>query len=221
MVEFYNEDELQQSAFARVILTGDRGVGKTVAVLRSSPLPICVINCDGPGAPMAAKRHGAKGLMIADITCAQEWKEACKSAVKMAAEGKVKTIVVDTVTLLINNIIGVEMGKKFDGFDIWRETLQNFLDGYNLLWKAQAHVFIIAHYDMADGQLTLDGKLKKDLPALAHDIVHLDYKPGRDPQRAFHLGPSAMGMTKSREIDENKVIPADVKVLLAELGLEE
>lgn len=216
---FYNEEELQSSAFARVLLTGDRKVGKTVSVLTTAPGPICVLNADGPGAPMAAKRHGAKGLLILDVISCELWIKGCREAAKLAAEGKVKTIVVDTVTLLINNVIATEMGRKFNGFDIWRETLQCFMLGFNILRQAQAHVFVLGHFDLQDGQLTLDGKLKKDVPALIHDIVHLDFNPKREPSRGFHIGPSASGLSGGRNCDENKLIPADVGELFKELGI--
>lgn len=216
---FYNETELQESSFARILLTGDRKVGKTTAVLTTAPGPIIVLNADGPGAPMSAKRHGAKDLLIADVTTCALWLKGCHEAAKLAEAGKARTIVIDTVTLLINNVISVEMGRKFNGFDIWRETLQCFLSGFDTLRKSQAHLFVLGHYDLADGQLTLDGKLKKDVPALVHDIVHLDFNPKRQPDRAFHIGPSASGLSGGRNCDENKIIPADVGELFKELGI--
>lgn len=216
---FYTDTELQESAYARVLLTGDRKVGKTTSVLTTAPGPIAVLNADGQGAPMAAKRHGAKDLLILDVDSCELWLKGCRAAKDLAAAGKVKTIVIDTVTLLVNNVISVEMGRKFSGFDIWRETLQCFLAGFGTLRQAQAHLFVLGHYDLQDGQLTLDGKLKKDVPALIHDIVHLDFNPKRDPDRAFHIGPSASGLSGGRNCDENKIIPANVGELLKELGI--
>jgi hypothetical protein len=169
---------------------------------------------------MAAKRYGAEGLKICDVTSTDLWKKACRAAYEMADAGAVKTIVVDTITLLINNIIAVEMGRKYSGFDIWRETIQHFMLGLDLLRHAPAHLFLIAHFDLQDGQLTVDGKLKKDIPALMHDIVHLDFKPNRDPQRAFNIGPSASGISGGRNSDENLVIPANVGDLLRAFHLE-
>jgi hypothetical protein len=216
---FYTETELQESAYARILLTGDRKVGKTTAVLTTAPGPIAVLNCDGPGAPMSATRRGAKGLLIADVNTVSDWITACKTVTKMAAEEKCRTIVVDTVTLLVNNILSVEMGRKYSGFDIWRETLQVFLAGFNMLRTANAHLFVLGHYDLQDGQLTLDGKLKKDVPALLHDIVHLDFNPRRTPTRGFNIGPSASGLSGGRSCDESKLIDADVGELFKELGI--
>ena len=231
-LEFYSEADLEGGAFARVLLTGDRKAGKTTAVLTTAPGPIAVLNADGPGAPMAARRFGAKGLKILDVTGPELWIKGCEAAANLAKAGEIKTIVADTITLLVNKVIAGEMGRRFKDYHIWSNTYQCFMNGLEILERAQAHVFLIAHYDMDNGLITLDGKLKKDIPAMAHDIVHLDYKPGRttrDPEtgtitkleRAFMIGPSASGLSGGRHSDENKIIPADVRLLLAELGISE
>ncbi len=170
---------------------------------------------------MAATRHSAKDLLVADITSVAAWERATAGAVKLANEGKVKTIVVDTITLLVNDVLSREFARRLSGFDIWRETLNSFLQGFDKLKAAPAHLILPAHYDLNDGQVSLDGKLKGMVPGLVHDIVHLDFNPKRDPSRAFHVGPSASGLSGSRNCDENKIIPADVRELLAVLGYEE
>lgn len=218
---FYSEETLKNSAFARVLLTGPQKAGKTTAILTTAPGPICVLNCDGEGAPMAAKRHGAKDLLICDVSSVALWERGVAGAVKLANEGKVKSIVVDTITLLINDVLSREFSRRYSGFDIWRETLNSFLQGFDKLKAAPAHLFLPAHHDLSDGQVAVDGKLKGMIPGLVHDIVHLDFNPKRDPARAFHVGPSASGLSGSRNCDENKVIPANVRELLALLGYEE
>jgi hypothetical protein len=221
-LEFYDEGELQRSAFARILLTGEPKVGKTTTILATAPTPICVLNCDRPGAPQAAIRHGAKDLKILDVDTVAIWEKGYKAAWKLAEEGKVKSIVVDTLTLLVNNTLTLEHGKRFaNSFDARRETINCMLAGLNCLFTASAHVFIVAHYDQSDGLISLEGRLKKDIPGLIHDRVHMDYNAKRDPQRCYHIGPSVNGLSGGRSSDENKIIPADVKVLLKELGIEE
>lgn len=220
---FYDGSELAQSAYARVLLTGDRKVGKSVQIIGTAPRPVAVLNGDGPGAPQAVKRYFdfADGeLKILDVTSVDLWKKGCVAAKKMAEDGQIKTIVVDTITLLVNSILAREFGRKFTGFEIWRNTCDTFMAGLEHLKLAPAHVFLISHFGIEDGQITLDGKLKKDVPALVNDIVHLDFKPGREYPRMFNIGPSASGLSGGRSSDENKQIPADVSELLKEFQLE-
>ena len=221
MVDFYDESELQDSAFARVLVTGLPKSGKTVAVLSTAPTPIVVINCDKPGAPMAAKRHGATGLKICDVTNAASWRGAYQQAIKMAEAGECSSIVVDTITMLVNNIIAPEMARSNEGFAIWKETLNRTLAGLNALMESPAHIFLIAHYGMEDGQISLDGQLKQTVPALVHDRIHLDFNPKGKPPRTFLVGPTASGLAGGRHSDESKALPADIKAVLAEFGYTE
>jgi hypothetical protein len=223
--EFYSGDELEKSAYARVLLTGRRKIGKTVSLLLTAPGPIAMINCDGPGAPQAALRfmtpEQKASLKVCDVTTASGWRKACAGAYAMAERGEVRTIIGDTITLLINKTLAQEMAQKFQGYEIWRNVQSEFYAGFNRLWTAQAHVFIVAHNDMDNGQLTLSGALKEDFPGLMNDIVNISYMPKREHPRMFEIGPSASGLSGGRTSDENKQIPADVRILLAELGLEE
>lgn len=219
---FYDETELKQCTYARVLLTAEPKVGKTTTVLTTAPGPIAVLNCDRPGAPQAAIRHGAKGLKILDVDTVALWEKGYRAAYKLAEEGLVKSIVIDTLTLLVNNTLSLEHGRKFaNSFDARRETINCMLAGLNCLFVAPAHVFVLAHYDQSDGLISLEGRLKKDIPGLIHDRVHMDYNAKRDPQRCYHIGPSVNGLSGGRSSDENKVIPADVKILLKELRIEE
>lgn len=214
---FYTENELPKNSHARILLTGKPKDGKTTSLLCTAPGPIGVINCDGEGAPMAAIRHGAKDLKIWDVKCIEDWQMAVDTFYKMAAKDEIKTIVVDTITMLVNNIVAVEAASKFSGFDIWRETMNYTLRGVNRLFDAKAHVFFVAHYEISDGQVQLQGKLKDVMTALPHDRVHLDFDPKRTPSRQILLGPSASGLSGGRRSDESKAIDADFTKLLKEL----
>lgn len=220
MSDFYTEDDLAESAYSRILLTGDPKTGKTTSVLSTAPGPIAVLNCDGPGAPMAAKRHGAKNLKIKDVTCVADWISGVKAAVKLAQAGEVSTIVVDTLTMLVNNVIAYEFGNKLSGFDIWRETKQKSIGGLMALLNAPAHVFLLAHYDIKDGQIMLEGSMKGGVPAMVHDRVHLTFDPKKTPDRVFHVGPSASGLSGGRHSDENIQIEANASLLLETLGYQ-
>jgi hypothetical protein len=215
---FYDENELQASAFGRVIVTGPRKMGKTTALLTTAPGPIAVLNCDGEGAPIAAKRFGAKDLKIVDVTSPDLWRKAVDGAIKLADKGEVRSIVVDTFTLLVNNVLTLAHNKRYEGFEIWRNVLDDGIRGLTKLSYAQAHVFIVCHHNLEDGQLLLNGALKEQVPSMMHDIVQFEFRAAKEPRRVFHIGPDAAGMTGSRLCDENKTIPANAEQLLCELG---
>lgn len=212
---FYDENQIESSAYARVLLKGLPKTGKTTSILTSAPGPICVLNCDGPDAVQPAKRFGAKELKIADVTSASMWARAVDGACALAKEGAIGTIVVDTVTLLINNVLTLEYHQQFpgDSFAVYKETFASMAKGLNKLKKAPAHLFVVAHCG-EDGKLDVEGKSKEVLPRLLNDIVYFDFDSKRNPRRAFHVGPSASGLSGSRSCDENKIIEADVKKLL-------
>jgi hypothetical protein len=216
-VVFYDENELAAGAHARILVTGAPKAGKTTAVLTTAPGPICVLNCDGPGAAMAAKRHGAKGLRILDVTSPTKWKKGVAAACAQAEAGEVKSIVVDTVTVLVNQVLTLDYNTRFSGFEIWRNVLDAGMRGLMKLLSAPAHVFILSHYSVDDGLITLAGSLKQDVPALVHDRIHLEFDPKATPPRFFHVGSGPLTGGRSGR-SEHRTIPADVKLLLTELG---
>lgn len=221
-LEFYSEIEMQREAFARILLTGQKKVGKSTAVYTTSPTPIVALNADGRDALMPAKRQGAQGLQILDVTSADIWRKGVDAAIRMALDGKCKTIVIDTFSILINHTLTLEYQKKFAGekdkFAVWRAVLDDGLRYLHRLLNAPAHVIVICHVDPDSGHLTLNSSLKSELPSLISDIVHLEFRAKEAPARVFKIGPDASGLTGGRNSTENKVIPADVTMLLKELG---
>lgn len=216
---FYDETQLAEGAYARVLLTGDPKTGKTTSVLCTAPGPIAVLNCDGPGAPMAAKRHGAKDLKILDVDCADRWLKGVDASIKLAKAGEVRTVVVDTITHLVNVVLELEMSRRYQGFDIWKNVYNKTIDGLAALKdELDAHLVVCSHFSVKDGVIPLDGKMKSVLPGFTHDIIHLDYSDKNDPPRQYIMGPSASGLAGSRRIDKGMMIPADFSQALEILG---
>lgn len=222
-LEIYSDDDLQECAFARVLLTGDAKAGKTTLVGTTAPGPILFLNCDGMGAPIAAKRHGGK-FMVVDIGGIEQLQEAVQLACTMAAKGEVRTVVLDTITLLVNVVLLTQLRHRYRnekdvGFIVYRETGLAVIAALQKLINMPAHLFVLAHYDTKDGLITLEGKLKKDVPGLVHDRIHLTFDPKKDPTRQLLIGPTASGLSGGRNSDESKTIAADIKLLLGELGI--
>lgn len=216
----YLGSAMEDSKFARILCTGKPKTGKTLATLRGG-YDTYVINCDKKYAQSHAANYGIDitKMRFMDVECFDDWKEACMEAVSLSKEGKINLVVLDTITNLVNNVIAPEMSTKFQGFEIWRNTVDNVLNGINYLFKeCQAHLVMNAHYDFKDGVIELDGKLKSVIPSLAFDIVKVDFDGARDPEFAFQIGPSPSGLTGGRHSRHNKTLPADLAVLLKELG---
>lgn len=220
---FYSGETLEDSAYARILLKAQPKIGKTIAVTTTAPEPVLTLNCDGRDGLQPARRHGAKLPFVKDIQNHKDWMAGCKGAAQLANEGKVSTIFVDSLTLLVNDILVPEFNEKFagtkdEGFGVYRETLVSISRGCSILRKANAHLIVSVHVDQ-ELKLDMSGQTKELLPRLLNDIVYMDFNVGRKPPRAFHVGPSASGLTGARSSDENKVIDANVKTLLDTLGL--
>jgi hypothetical protein len=128
---FYTEKELAASAKFKGLITGVSGCGKTRMTLTTAPKPICVLNCDGPGAPQAALRGKANSLLIKDVTDRNSWLRGCDQALDIVERGLAQSIVVDTVTMLVNQILVIGYVAKLgeDNFGVYRGTQTSGLPG--------------------------------------------------------------------------------------------
>ncbi len=224
-LEIYTEEDMKREAFARILLTGHRKIGKSTAIATSAPGPIGVLNIDGRDALQPAKRHGAKGLQIVDVTSADVWKKGVTKFIQLAGEGKVKTIMVDTFSILVNDKLTLEYKQKYrddkNKFAAWDAVMDDALRYVHKLLQAPAHIFLICHVSRETGDLVLNTQLQERLPALINDIVHMEFngkEADADRKRTFRYGPDVSGLSGGRSSDENKVIPADASLLLRELG---
>ncbi len=214
-------DEAADESFARVLLLGPMKQGKTTALLTTSPGPILVINCDGVGATKYPKSQGAKFYQI-DVRTRKQWISACKKAVALAAEGKIKTIVVDTITLLGDEIL--EELKIVDGYDKWAELADSITTGCRQLFGASAHLFIVAHMDPREDEVAgimplIPGKTKVWLPSKVADWVL--FCVDDTGQRKFLVGAQGKWSHSGRNVKRSVTINADVRDLLAELEIPE
>src|SRR5688572_8736466 len=140
-----SSDEVQAEAFARILIVGAMKVGKTTAVAETAPGPILIGNCDGTAATVFPASRGAKFLEM-PIKNRASWRKFVDTAVKLANDGKIRTIMVDTITLLADSIAG-ECESTLTGFDIWSELEKQLKAGLRRLLDAPAHVFLLAHID--------------------------------------------------------------------------
>jgi hypothetical protein len=220
----YDQTSAQENAYARVLLIGPAKAGKTTCLALTSPGPALIINCDGDGATKGAAAQGAEFMAI-DATNRPSWKRAVGLAHQLAAEGKVRTIIVDTVTLLCDNLLD-DITVTLEGWEVWRELAEVLRGGIKKLLTAEAHVFVVAHVepesDSAAGILpSIPGKMKVKIPGLLDDWILLDVEAERQPhERQFLLGPQKSWTHSGRNVKRTCAIPADVGELFRELGIK-
>ncbi len=217
----YDHEHASENAYARVLLVGPAKQGKTTAVARTAPKPL-IINCDGANATKGAASHGAAFKAI-NVTNRPSWQKAQTTAKALVDAGEVETVVVDTITLLADNLLD-DISLTLEGFEKWGELVHQLIGGYKALEKLDAHLFVIAHmtggYTGSAGILpAIPGSAKERLPAMVDDWILFDCVPGRVPERAFTLGPQGEWQASGRNIRRNCVIPAEVPALFGELGI--
>jgi hypothetical protein len=211
---------VQASAFARILLLGPAKAGKSTACA-TAPSPL-VINCDGQGALKGAARLGGKFLAI-DAYSRATWKAAIRQAVGWATEEKCRTIVVDSVTLLQDNLLD-EIGQSFSGFEKWGELARELVGGLKILLKAPAHLIVTAHM-MADSDNiagivpVLSGQSKTRIPALLDDWVLLETLTEPTVKRQFLVGPQKNWTASGRNVRRSCAVEPTIPALFAELGI--
>jgi hypothetical protein len=220
----YTTAEIKESAFGRFLIVGPPKSGKTSALL-TAPKPL-LINCDGPNAALGAA-HQAKcpdDTPILDAYSIQSWKLAVQAAKKVVAAGVCKTIIVDTVTLLADNILDELKAKKFDGFLLWNEFDSIIRIQLKQLLSLDAHVFLVSHIDSGHeegaGIMPLfPGSGKRKIAGMVDNWVLMDLMPTRVPQRQFVLSPQENWHGSCRNLNRANVCPATVPDLFAALGI--
>lgn len=215
--------QVAEEAFARVLILGQMKIGKTSALCTTAPRPV-IINCDGIGATQYAAIENGSDFWQLDVNGLKTWGDAVKEACRMANDGEVETIIVDSVTLLSDEL-HAELAKSLSGFDLWGGLALELQSGLRRLMKAPAHVFLVAHIDPSKdssaGILPLiGGNTKVWLPAKVSDWVLFSYESGRKPDpRAFLVGPQDDWPRSGRRIRRSiEICPPDVGDLLEELG---
>lgn len=218
---FYDDQQVAETGYARILITAPPKAGKTVSVVSSAPGPVVVLNCDGGEALVPARRHGGKFRAV-DIDSARTWDLATKAVVKMAEAGECRTCVVDTITLLAGNVLQREMALRFTGFDVYSQVENAIMSGLNRLLAAPCHLFVLAHITKEDGVGILPdvpGKAKRMVAGLLSDWIGLSYDPQRDPQRAFVVGPFDGWRGHGRNVKRAALVPASVPDLFEELDI--
>lgn len=222
-LQIYNQLEATANAFARVLVLGPAKAGKTTSLTKTAPKPL-VLNCDGFTALKGASNQGAE-FQAVDICSIGDLRAGCSLARKLCTEGKVRSVILDTATLLVDLVHDelAESGRK--GFDLWRDLDATVGGAIKDLLELQGHLFVVCHMqpeaDTAAGILpAIPGKLKLRIPAMLDDWILLTVNP-ENGAREFLLGAQGVWTHSGRNIKRVSRIPADVGILFKELGIEQ
>lgn len=221
--------EVAKESFARVLLLGAAKLGKTTTLLETAPKPL-VINCDGEGATQYAASGGADFLEVRvgnvnGVGCVKAWTAARRAAKELVAAGEVRTVVLDTFTLLSDHL-KEDLQVTKQGFDLWNEMYDQLIGGIRRLAELPAHLFVVGHMDPAEDAVSgimplVQGKRAKAmLPAELADWIVFDYEAGRKPERAFLLGPQKYWTHSGRNIRKVQIVEANATKLIEALGFE-
>lgn len=226
----FSARELQKSAFARVLIVGPGKVGKTTCTATTAPGPVMIINCDGRDACVGAAAQMTEeqldSTVIVNARTVTQWDEARALAIKLSKEGKIRSVLVDTVSLLSDTVV-TELKITLDGFKLWDEAKNIIYGGVDELAESlQAHLFVICHIDALSGDDApagilpmIAGSSKRWIPAAMSDIVFLE--AGADGSRKFLLGPQKFWTFQGRNMKRTVAIDADVRLMLKEFGIKE
>ena len=226
---FITSQDVQDSAYARILLLGSGGTGKTTSVLTSAPGPIVHLNFDGESATKEAARQGAeyRTIDVPVVGIRKAWPKLRAAVTQAANAGQIKTLVIDSVTMLADNLFD-EIDLTETGFDRFNALSAELIPPIKRLFTLPCHVFVIGHLSApfkkddpeAEGIVpVIQGKAKTILPLLTPDRVLFDYVNGRKPERCFLLGPQGNWSYGCRRATRNRVIPANVGTLFEELGI--
>lgn len=222
-LEVYNQNDVKGGSYARVLILGPAKAGKSSCIALTAPKPLLVLNCDGEDALQGATKLGAEYSAV-NVTDRESWNAAIDYACEQAKAKRIKSIAVDTISLL-GDTIKEDAEQKLKGFDVWNELGNQMVRGLKRLKDAPAHLFITAHMvpgsDKEEGILpALQGNAKTRIPALINDWILLQVMPEQDPERVFYLGPQKGWTHSGRNIRKTCAIEADIGLLLEELGIK-
>lgn len=232
--------------WGRILLMGVPKGGKTVACALTAPPPVLILNCDRPGAAAGALELAAeygrdpeKDVFVVDVRSAADWTNKAARACYAASEGKVRTVVVDTITFLVDMLVR-EIVNNWEGNDkrqAWGEVGAVAGAGFEKLFDLDAHLIVNAHAAPDDSGLpgvlpAVQGQMKRWVPGTLHDWICLDVslekvegengkkRTERNEVRSFLIGPQKYWLHGARHAKRTEAIDADVTLLLERLGVK-
>lgn len=226
---FYSASDARETGYARILLVGPPKVGKTTCIATTAPAPVLILNCDPRDAVLGAANQlpeGAPEFHVFNVNSVASWRKGRKAAIELAKAGQIKTVLVDTASLLSETIVS-ESRITLDGYALWNEVKEQVYGGIDeLAERLDCHLFVNCHIDVsapdenAAGLLPMiAGSAKRWVPAALSDWIYLDVDPTRNPMRMFLLGPQKFWSFSGRNVKKSSAVPATVPALFDALGI--
>ena len=222
LLECYSSEQVQATGKARILLLGPPKIGKTTAIAKGAPEPL-LINCDGKNAALGAVNQGARFKYAVDVNSGAQWVAACGMAKELAEKGDIKSVIVDTASLLNYTLISENKRSGAKGWDIYTQATETAMRGFDILRNLNAHLFVVSHLKVEGETVAgimpdVKGELKALIPRLIEDWVMIELDPVTG-KRNFLVGAQKFWTPSGRNIKRSCVIEADVGLLFKELGI--
>jgi hypothetical protein len=219
---------LDKTNYLRLLVMGAPKCGKTACAVTTSPRPVYVLNCEGDDALLYA-REVYPDFEFDRIKGWNSMSQALLDAKKLAADGKIKTLVVDPMSdfaahLEEECLAATNNGNGEDGrraYPEYNKRLRHFVEK---LFMLPCHVVVISHYIETGGEIDgqtaktgegivplLAGKARALVAAKFNDVVWMEM---RQKERIIVTGPEGRWGPGCRNIDGTKILPADINQLL-------
>jgi AAA domain len=212
-IEVIDAKQVAVRKFLRLLVMAPPKVGKTSAVLMTSPRPIYVINSDGPDAldpatELCLERKLSLKFKQSIVQSDAKMDAAIGTARELVKKEGTKTIVWDTMTNYSKFILeqckkatltkqGAEDGRKF--WPLYHSKMEAVIDR---LFSIDAHVVVISHYEENSSDQDLDEE-KKGTPKFGEGIVPM--LGGKSRKRIGGMFPDVVFVEKksAKEIKES------------------
>lgn len=215
-------DEIKETKL-KALLIGPPKRGKST-LCTTLPRPL-IIQCDGRGALGGALVHGSANVNVFNCNTPKQWVAAQDIAAKLVKADLARSIVVDTATLLVDNILDGFSAQGAEGHRKWGMLADSLVGGVRRLKELDAHLVIVAHMrldeDTDEGIVPdIAGSSRRKVAALVNHVVML-HSEGEPPTRKLVIGPRGQfkGDGRSGNLKKAAIIDADFRLLFNELEL--
>jgi hypothetical protein len=223
--------EVKKDAFARILVLGAPKAGKTYCLATTLPQPF-IINCDPNGSTQGPAADGADFTQMnvtnpGGVGARKQWAAAQAAAAQMVKAGHTSHVVLDTASLLADNLLEDIMVTQNDKRAAYGELLEAFMVGIKRLSELPAHLWVVAHLDPSKDTISgvlplIAGQSSRRLGAMMADWVcfEQDLERSQWGGRAFLVGPQKSWTGNGRNMRRTCVVEPNAVELLKELGFE-
>jgi len=226
--------QLDTNVQLRLLILGPAKCGKSTCAIATAPGPVRVLLCEDDNALRGASRR-TKNFDFERVKTFQQALKYIVDAKREAAEGKIKTLVVDPLTELAEKMMeecfkeSITSNGKENGLEAYGLLARRLSHVIDLLRTVPCHVIILTHYievgaGLIDGQMDktgegilplIPGRSRTTLAAKFSDIIWMEArrKAGVE-ERVFVLTPRGSFGPGCRSLEGKSEIPADIGELL-------